>query len=134
MNAAIQNARRLFDDAKLLFEARRFPSACSLAILSVEESGKLAILRGLAVVSDKDDLEAQWLDYRSHHAKNAGWIIGELISRGARTLNELAPIFDEESSHPAMLNVINSLASIPIVTAMLIGRNRAKSSMSNWRR
>ena len=34
INAAIQNAKRLSDDASLLFEAGRFPSAASLAILS----------------------------------------------------------------------------------------------------
>jgi AbiV family abortive infection protein len=109
MNASVRNAKRLFADAKLLFEAKRYPSACSLAILSIEESGKLAILRGIAVMSDSKDLEDQWQDYRNHYAKNAGWIIDELLSRGARTLQDLNPIFDEESPHPEMLDVIKQL-------------------------
>ncbi len=37
MNAARKNAKRLLEDAKLLLEAKRFPTACSLAILSIEE-------------------------------------------------------------------------------------------------
>jgi AbiV len=33
MNAAARNARRLLDDAQLLFASKRYPGACSLAIL-----------------------------------------------------------------------------------------------------
>jgi hypothetical protein len=47
INAATKNAKRLSEDAALLFEAGRFPSAVSLAILSIEESGKASILRSL---------------------------------------------------------------------------------------
>jgi hypothetical protein len=53
MNAAAQNAKRLCEDAQLLFEARKFPTACALAILSIEESGKLPFLREIACVKDK---------------------------------------------------------------------------------
>jgi AbiV family abortive infection protein len=45
MNAAIANAQRLAEDAQLLLDAERFPSAASLAILALEEAGKVIILR-----------------------------------------------------------------------------------------
>ena len=50
MNAARRNAQRLADDAKLLLSAKRYPTAASLAILSIEESGKVSILRGIAFI------------------------------------------------------------------------------------
>ena len=45
MNAARDNAQRLATDAATLLDARRFPTAASLAFLSIEESGKISILR-----------------------------------------------------------------------------------------
>ena len=66
MTCAKQNAKRLAEDAQLLFDAERFPSALSLAVLSLEESGKLIILRGMATaVTDQEILE---------HWKNTGTI------------------------------------------------------------
>ena len=56
MSAAQRNARRLVDDAKLLLDAGRFPSATSLAILSIEESGKTSILRHLSVAKDEKEI------------------------------------------------------------------------------
>ena len=49
MNAARRNATRLLGDAKLLMEAKRFPAACSLAILSIEESAS-----GVIAPADQD--------------------------------------------------------------------------------
>ena len=40
MNAAVRNATSLVDDANLLLERKRFPSAVALAILAIEEAGK----------------------------------------------------------------------------------------------
>jgi AbiV family abortive infection protein len=39
------NARRLFEDAKLLSEHGRYPSAAAIAILSMEEVGKYHVYR-----------------------------------------------------------------------------------------
>jgi AbiV family abortive infection protein len=39
-----QNAKRLASDARLLFDAQRYPSSLALAILSLEESGKYYLL------------------------------------------------------------------------------------------
>src|ERR1700712_243598 len=79
MNAALRNARRLLYDAQLLFAAHRFPSACSLAILSIEESGKLPVLREIGVARDADEAKGAWKRYRTHQAKNVAWIIRDLI-------------------------------------------------------
>ena len=52
INAAQTNALRLLDDAKLLMEAGRYPSAAALAILSIEERGKVIILKNIVIVSN----------------------------------------------------------------------------------
>jgi AbiV family abortive infection protein len=39
-NAVLDNARRLLSDARLLYVHGRFPTASSVAILSIEEFGK----------------------------------------------------------------------------------------------
>ena len=44
MNAAICNARRLEGDAQVLFDLERYPTAASIAVLSIEESRKVSIL------------------------------------------------------------------------------------------
>ena len=56
MNAAITNAKRLAEDANLLFGRGRYPTASSLAILSLEEQGKCAILRELLTASSDNGL------------------------------------------------------------------------------
>jgi AbiV family abortive infection protein len=86
MNAAIRNAQRLADDAGLLLNAARLPSAAAMATLSIEESGKQSILRELATVTSPDELKAAWRRYRDHRSKNGSWILPHLVYHGARQL------------------------------------------------
>jgi AbiV family abortive infection protein len=109
MSAARRNAVRLYEDANLLLEAKRFPSACSLAILSIEESGKMSLLRLLATASTDKRIKDAWRSYRDHQVKNAQWIIAELAAKGAKKLDDLSGIFDPNSDHPAVLDVIKQL-------------------------
>lgn len=109
INAAIENARRLADDASLLLEAGRFPTAASLSILSIEESGKVSILRGLSVAIDYKEVLSAWKDYRSHVMKNVAWILPQLVAQGARKLDDLKPIFSKDSEHPYLLDQVKQL-------------------------
>jgi AbiV family abortive infection protein len=109
MNAAFTNATRLLADAKILFEQERFASACSLAILSIEESGKISILRQLAVATNETELKSAWRQYRSHGAKNVQWIVTQLIREGARKLDDFSAVFDENSDHPIVLDTLKQL-------------------------
>jgi AbiV family abortive infection protein len=72
MSVAAANSKRLLEDAQLLYEQERYPSACSLAILSIGEAGKLVILREMA--SRPEDIQKVWKSYRTHQAKNVHWI------------------------------------------------------------
>ncbi|MDA3837701.1 MAG: AbiV family abortive infection protein [Candidatus Delongbacteria bacterium] len=110
MNAANENAVRLVEDAKLLFENDRLASALALAILSIEESGKVAILRSLAISSEGKDLKEGWKRYRSHRAKNAHWIAVDLILKGANKLSDFSTVTDENADHPHVLDQLKQVA------------------------
>lgn len=110
MNAAARNARRLYEDAKVLVEASRFASGCALAILAIEEAGKLKILRRIATASNEKELKKRWRDYRNHRAKNAMWLMAKFMDGGAHTLHDFRPLFDPTSDHPEALDRIKQLA------------------------
>jgi AbiV family abortive infection protein len=109
MNAARENASRLAEDAKLLLEQSRYPSAVSLAILSIEEAGKVTVLRELSIARTEKERLASWRAYRSHTKKNTAWILPQLVASGARTLDELQPIFEESSDHPYVLDQLKQI-------------------------
>jgi len=110
INAAIKNSRRLCEDAKLLFDSSRYPSALALAILSIEESGKAAILRSLSIAEDGKEIKEGWKRYRSHRDKNTHWIAVDMILEGARSLEDLSKIADPSSDHPKILDQLKQVA------------------------
>ena len=84
-------------------------TAVSLAALSIEEAGKVPVLRSLALAETTDELRAGWKDYRSHTRKNVAWILPELVARGARTLDAFREIVDTNSDHPEILDQLKQL-------------------------
>ncbi len=86
MNAARANAKRLVEDARRLLDKGCHASAAALAILAIEEAGKVSILRALSVARDDQDMKETWRDYRSHAKKNMAWILPQLAAQGARDL------------------------------------------------
>ena len=109
MNAALKNAKRLVEDAKILFDAGRFPTAASIAILAIEESGKLSILRSLALARDQNEIKEAWKDYRSHTKKNVSWLLPQLVANGAHKLDDMRPLFNEASDHPYFLEQVKKI-------------------------
>jgi AbiV family abortive infection protein len=109
MNAAIQNAKRLAEDAELLIEKQRYPSAASLAILSIEESGKVSILRRLSLSRNEEELKETWKDYRTHTKKNVNWLIPDLVKAGARKLEDFRPMVEGDAEHPYILDQIKQI-------------------------
>lgn len=109
MNVAKHNAARLVEDANLLLERRRFPSAASLAILAIEEAGKVSILRRLAVATDDIEVATCWRDYRSHTKKNVAWLLPQLVAQGASRLDDFRSLFSEEADHPFILDQVKQI-------------------------
>jgi len=108
--AAQANALRLIDDAALLLEADRYQSATALAILAMEERGKVIILKRLALVREPSDIKAVWREYRSHRAKNAGSILPELVRQGARTMSAMASAVDAKAEHTGLLDAVKQIS------------------------
>lgn len=109
INKANENAKRLAEDARLLFDAERYPSAASLAILAIEESGKVSVLRSLALARNEEEIKQTWKEFRKHTAKNAGWIFAELVAGGARQLENFRAMYLEEAEHPFVLDKLKQV-------------------------
>ncbi|POR24871.1 hypothetical protein BWK58_07515 [Flavobacterium columnare] len=106
---AIKNAKSLLDDAKLLFENGKYPRAISLAILSIEESGKPSIIRSIILEDDPKEISNLWKSFRKHQDKNSMWIVPELLLKGARTLESLRKVVDPKSDHSQTLDTLKQL-------------------------
>jgi len=110
MNAARLNAKRLIEDAKILLASDRVPTALSLAILAIEEAGKLPILRYLSIAEDDQERRSTWKDYRSHTKKNLLWILPDLVVKGLQSAHEFSSaVFDESSDHGALLDSLKQI-------------------------
>jgi len=111
INLALRNAARLANDARLLHSQGRTPSAVALAILSIEESGKVGVLRQMATAQEQKEFQALWKNYRSHTKKNVLWLLGQMVHRGARRLEDFKPLVDQASDHPEVLDQLKQLAT-----------------------
>jgi len=109
MNCATINAGRLAEDARTLLDAGRYPTAFSIAALSIEESGKVVILRRLITSSVEKDVLGVWKEYRTHTKKNLNWILPDLVAGGARRLDDFKPMFAPDAEHPLLLDQIKQL-------------------------
>lgn len=109
MNATIANAQRLCQDAELLLSQSRFPTALSLAALSIEESGKLPILRLLALARNQKEISNTWREYRTHTCKNRMWPFFEMLLKGSRKLGDFSPLFEDKSEHPHLLDHLKQI-------------------------
>ena len=104
------NAARLIADAELLLQNDRHASASALAILAIEELGKVQVIKIIALHSDGAELKQAWKDYRSHRAKNVQWILPKLAGEGARTMMQLRAAADPNGDHTAMLDTVKQLS------------------------
>jgi AbiV family abortive infection protein len=110
MAAATENAVSLFSDAKLLFDNERYERSIALAILAIEETGKVSILRQILVHDDPKKLNRLWKDYRNHTKKNLHWKLPELAVGGARQLEEFLSLYDGSSNHGEYLDSLKQTA------------------------
>lgn len=106
---ASRNAMALLEDADILYRNERWARAAALAILSIEESGKVPILRALLLAKSQKELQDGWRQYRTHTRKNRDYILPDLVAKGARTLEDLRPIHDENSEHPYILDALKQV-------------------------
>lgn len=111
MNAARRNARRLAADARYLLEEQRYGSAAALAVLSIEESGKGAILRSIALDRTDEERRKSWKDFRSHTKKNFLGGVPAMLSQGARQFEDFRPLFNGGSDVSSLLDQVKQVAT-----------------------
>lgn len=109
INAAQRNAVALAEEARLLLDAGRFPRASSLAALSIEESGKVSILRSIALARSPQEAKEEWQRYRRHTEKNQAWVLPSLVSDGAKHVEDFRRLFDHDSDHPQLLDHVKQI-------------------------
>jgi len=109
MEYAIENSKRLANDARILFNAESYPSSCALAILSIEESGKLSILRRMALGVDSKTIKSMWKEFSSHTDKNFMWMFLGMVSSGARKLDDFRRLFYKSNA-----NLLNNIKQISL--------------------
>jgi AbiV family abortive infection protein len=110
MNIARRNARRLLEDAQILLDAHRYPTAASIVILSIEESGKASILRQLSLAETDEQASRIWKDFRSHTKKNILWLMPQLMMEGARQLDDFRSLFQPAAEHPYILDQVKQVS------------------------
>ena len=66
IRALHENAARLARDARLLADARRYPSAAALAAMALDEIGRIPLLVALHAVDGNSRLAELWRRFREH--------------------------------------------------------------------
>jgi AbiV family abortive infection protein len=110
INAARRNAQRLAHDAENLLISRRYPSALALAVLAIEEAGKISILRSLALARTEEEARADWREYRRHTAKNRQWLLADYLAQGAKKLADFRGLVEGGGDHPELLDNLKQIA------------------------
>lgn len=108
INIAKTNATRLLDDAELLFKNGRYPSACALAVLAIEELSKPAIIRKIVIAESPQEIACAWKLFSSHLDKGAPWIVPHLIKETA-TYEDLVDKF-MRNRNPLLLDSLKQIS------------------------
>ncbi|WP_342328072.1 AbiV family abortive infection protein [Pedobacter sp. FW305-3-2-15-E-R2A2] len=77
---ALRNAKELLEDAAVLLENKRYPRVVALAILAIEEYGKVEKIKELLL--SKQKIASLWRELRSHKSKNYPWMFPLLKQMG----------------------------------------------------
>lgn len=126
--AVYYNAARLFIDACVLYEARAYPSSYALAILAMEEVGKVQMLDHVCfetVLNDssnrltKDRMEHLFSRtmFYSHRNKQAWSIFGTYKSKGAPLVERLVSeqgTLDRHKQHALYVDFENGRIKEPL--------------------
>lgn len=109
MNIAEQNAFRLVEDATILLDSKRYPTACSLAVLALEELGKIVLLRVMALTTSDSERVEFWKSYRSHTDKNILWLMQVFTIIRSKFSDDSKSIFNEASDNSIKFDQVKQL-------------------------
>jgi len=110
INTAAANASRLAADSELMFNLGRYPTSLALAILSIEESGKPAILRQLSVAVTDQHVKCAWGNFIKHQKKSIMISFEPMFKAGARNINDFIPMGLPVNTAPNELDTLKQKA------------------------
>ncbi len=109
IGTAKANAKRLLDDAEALLAKERYPSACALACLAIEEISKPAIIRKILLANSPEQVRRGWKVFSSHHDKAAPWIVPYIIGSNPETYEHFVEAFMHQRD-PVLLDSLKQLS------------------------
>lgn len=105
VHAAVMTARELCADAELLLNNGRFARAAALAVLAVEEVGKIKVLLRIFHAPNEPSRKTAWKEYRDHRAKSA-----EMVTAGPGLFkNEVRSNFSQQADALKQLGFYSNL-------------------------
>jgi len=96
---AIDNAKLLLKDARVLFANQSYPRAIALSILAIEEAGKVYMIKNLLLSTQR--IHSLWKELRNHKSKNFHWVF-PMLKRMGITDAEVILSFTNKSSDSAV--------------------------------
>jgi AbiV family abortive infection protein len=102
------NAKALLSDAQLLFDNDKYERATALAILAIEEAGKISIIRAILLEDNQKEFNKEWKRFRSHAEKNWGLSFHDYVDKEANNIENFRPIF-EDNDHAQIFDQLKQL-------------------------
>jgi AbiV family abortive infection protein len=94
----LENSKSLLNDAELLYSSNRFERAVAIAIIAIEESGKLPIIRIILLEDEEKELRKEWKKFRTHTEKNWGLLFTKIPAQSFKKLDDFKVFFDGSNS------------------------------------
>ena len=111
VSKCMDNAQQYFEEAKLLETNAYYRRACALAILGIEEIGKIMLLGNTAAfkLEDTEEWNKFWEHFRNHEAKQANAIFYTLFfvhqNRGPEKMTEVINPKDLKETEYSVLEI-----------------------------
>jgi len=102
--AALRNAHRLIEDARVLVSACRYPTAITLAVLAIEEATKAELVRLIVSATKPKVLKEAWQAFRNHAIRQSDFMREvlsvvsanpELVKPDLGPIEEMLTVFKE---------------------------------------
>ena len=103
------NAVRLLNSARLLLHDGDAPTAMSLAILALEENGKVEILHKIGSASNSEDIKKYWREYRDHKSKTSAFLKDYAAQKGIVGCQEVTEFCEHNSDMLPLVDLMKQL-------------------------
>ncbi|AOM77388.1 AbiV family abortive infection protein [Pedobacter steynii] len=107
IHVSLLNAKELLADGQILFDNARYPRAIALAVLAIEEYGKVEKIKELLL--SKQKVSSAWREVRSHKSKNYPWLFPLLKQLGLNDKDALLALTAKENNSLKFLDQLKQI-------------------------